>query len=269
MVSIASILQLIQSMKLLFATGIAVIVVAGLAAQTRAPQKRPPQPRRPPTETQIIVRDQSGMALPGARIAVSGSMTRQATTGADGTAALAALADGPYRLRFEHEGFITLERELTMKGGQPGIIDVVLSAAPTLSPARPPTPTPAPAPASAGASGEPANVSIPAFLDKNFIGLRDPLKESVLGCTAGGTTRLLQLRDPLAGHVHPNLDEVLYVVAGEGAVRLGDQTTAVSAGSLTVIPRGVAHAIERRGKNPLIVISTLAGGPCQTGAGSR
>src|SRR5438552_3835197 len=257
MVSIASILQLIQSMKLLFATGIAVIVVAGLAAQTRAPQKRPPQPRRPPTETQIIVRDQSGMALPGARIAVSGSMTRQATTGADGTAALAALADGPYRLRFEHEGFITLERELTMKGGQPGIIDVVLSAAPTLSPARPPPP------ASAGASGEPANVSIPAFLDKNFIGLRDPLKESVLGCTAGGTTRLLQLRDPLAGHVHPNLDEVLYVVAGEGAVRLGDQTTAVSAGSLTVIPRGVAHAIERRGKNPLIVISTLAGGPCQ------
>src|SRR5947209_11894465 len=31
-----------------------------LGAQTRAPQKRPPQPRRPPTETQIIVRDQSG-----------------------------------------------------------------------------------------------------------------------------------------------------------------------------------------------------------------
>ena len=254
-------------MKPLFATGIAIMLVAGLGAQTRAPQKRAPQPRRPPTETQIIVRDQSGMALPGARIAVSGSMTRQATTGADGTAALAALADGPYRLRFEHEGFITLERELTMKGGQPGIIDVVLSAAPPLSPARPPTPTPAPA--SAGASAEPANVSIPAFLDKNFIGLRDPLKESVLGCTAGGTTRLLQLRDPLAGHAHPNLDEVLYVVAGEGAVRIGDQTTAVAAGSLTVIPRGVPHAIERRGKNPLIVISTLAGGPCQTGAASR
>jgi mannose-6-phosphate isomerase-like protein (cupin superfamily) len=264
-------LQLIQSMKPLFATGIAVMLVAGLGAQTRAPQKRPPQPRRPPTETQIIVRDQNGMALQGARIAVSGSMTRQATTGADGTAALAALADGPYRLRFERDGFITLERELTMKGGQPGIIDVVLSAASPPPAARQPTATPAPAPASAsaGASAEPANVSIPAFLDKNFIGLRDPLKESVLGCTAGGTTRLLQLRDPLAGHVHPNLDEVLYVVAGDGAVRIGDQTTAVSPGSLTVIPRGVPHAIERRGKNPLVVISTLAGGPCQTGAASR
>src|SRR5437899_1934246 len=182
MVPIASILLLIQTMKSLFATGIAVMLVAGVGAQTRAPQKRPPQPRRPPTETQIIVRDQSGMALPGTRIAVSGSMTRQATTGADGTAALAGLADGPYRLRFEHEGFITLERELTVKGGQPGIIDVVLSAASPLPPARPPTPAPA------GTSAEPANVSIPAFLDKNFIGLRDPLKESVLGCTAGGTT---------------------------------------------------------------------------------
>jgi hypothetical protein len=31
-----------------------------------------------------------------------------------------------------------------------------------------------------------------------------------------------------------------------------------------MIPRGVGHAIERRGKNPLIVLSTLAGAPCRT-----
>jgi mannose-6-phosphate isomerase-like protein (cupin superfamily) len=108
-------------------------------------------------------------------------------------------------------------------------------------------------------------VSIPAFLDKNFIGRGDPLKESVLGCTAGATTRVLQLRDPLAVHTHANLDEILYVVAGEGSVRIRDQATPVSAGSLSVIPRGVPHAIERRGRNPLIVISTLAGAPCQAG----
>src|SRR5438093_12480818 len=159
MVPIASILQLIQSMKPLFATAIAVMLVAGLGGQTRAPQKRLPQPRRPPTETQIIVRDQSGMALPGARISVSGSMTRQATTGADGTAALAAPADGPYRLRFEHEGFITLERELTMRGGQPGIIDVVLSAAPVPLTGRQPTPAAALVSDAASASAEPTNVS--------------------------------------------------------------------------------------------------------------
>src|SRR5437764_9394437 len=173
-------------MKLLFATGIALMVVAGVGAQTRTPQKRTPAPRRPPTETQIIVRDQSGKALPGARVAVSGTMTRQATTAADGTATFTALPDGPYRLRFEREGFITLEREVTMKGGQPGIIDVVLSAAPAapvVPAARQPTPTPAPPPAAAGRTTEWTNVSIPTFLDKNFIGGRDPLKESVLGCT--------------------------------------------------------------------------------------
>jgi len=41
---------------------------------------------------------------------------------------------------------------------------------------------------------------------------------------------------------------------------------AVRAGSLAVVPQGVAHAIERRGKNPLVVISTLSGAPCQAGA---
>src|SRR5581483_1487283 len=99
---------------------------------------------------------------------------------------------------------------------------------------------------------------------------RDPLKESVLGCTGASTTRLLQLRDPIAAHTH-DLDEIVYVVAGDGAIRLraasaGDESTVVHAGSLTVIPRGTSHAIERRGKNPLIVLSTLAGAPCQTPA---
>src|SRR5256885_2038405 len=71
-VRVASILQLIEAMKSPFAAVIAVTLVASVDAQTRATQKRAPQPRRPPTETQIIVRDQSGMALQGARIAVSG-----------------------------------------------------------------------------------------------------------------------------------------------------------------------------------------------------
>jgi mannose-6-phosphate isomerase-like protein (cupin superfamily) len=108
-------------------------------------------------------------------------------------------------------------------------------------------------------------VSIPAFLDKNFIG-RDPLKESVLGCTPDATTRLLQLREPLAEHTHADLDETLYVVAGEGTVRANGESIPVAAGSMSVVPRGVAHSIERRGKNPLIVLSTLSGAPCKAPA---
>ena len=104
-------------------------------------------------------------------------------------------------------------------------------------------------------------VSIPEFLDKNFVG-RDPLKESVLACTPAATTRLLQLREPIAEHKHVDLDELLYIVAGQGAVRIGEQVTVVGPGSLSVLPRGVAHGLERRGKNPLIVLSMLAGAPC-------
>ncbi len=180
------------------------------------------------------------------------------------------MRDGAYRLRFEHDGFITLEREITVRAGQPAEIEVALSMAspppppppqPETPPPPPPTPTPLVEPI-----GSPVNISIPAFLDKNFIG-RTPLKESVLGCTSGAMTRLLQLRDPLAVHTHADFDEILYIVAGEGSIRIRDEATAVSAGSLTVIPRTVPHSIERRGKNPLIVLSTLAGtpaAPCET-----
>jgi len=64
---------------------------------------------------------------------------------------------------------------------------------------------------------------------------------------------------------------VLYVVAGEGTIRTrGESKTVaastVTAGALSVIPHGVAHAIERRGKNPLMVLSMLSGAPCPVNA---
>jgi mannose-6-phosphate isomerase-like protein (cupin superfamily) len=105
-------------------------------------------------------------------------------------------------------------------------------------------------------------MSIPDFLDRNFIG-RDPLKESIVACKPLETVRLLQMREGIARHVHDRLDEIIYVVAGEGAVRIGEETTAIRAGSLVVVPNGTGHAFERRGKNPLIVLSTLTGSPCE------
>ena len=58
------------------------------------------------------------------------------------------------------------------------------------------------------------------------------------------------------------MDEIVYVVAGEGTIRIADQSANVAPGSLSVIPRGLAHSFERRGKNPLIMLSMLAGAPC-------
>ena len=73
---------------------------------------------------------------------------------------------------------------------------------------------------------------------------------------------MVQIRDPQAEHTHADADEILYVVAGEGAVKVKGASTAISAGSLAVLPRGTAHAIDRSGRNPLIVISVLSDQPC-------
>jgi uncharacterized cupin superfamily protein len=73
---------------------------------------------------------------------------------------------------------------------------------------------------------------------------------------------LPQIREAVAEHVHEGGDEIIYVVAGEGTVRIGEAATPVRAGSLVVVTSGTGHAFERVGKNPLIVVSTLTGAPC-------
>jgi mannose-6-phosphate isomerase-like protein (cupin superfamily) len=237
-----------------------------------------PRPRPKPMSVQVTVRDPAGAPIPFVHINVAGTVTRIVLTNADGMATLQALPDGTYRVRFEHDNFVTLERDLTLHAGQPHDFEVQMTAAPEPPPApEPPRPQPAPAAPAPPPSGPPVTLSIPSYLDKNFIGGRDPLKESVLGCMGAATTRLLQLRDAIAVHTHDQ-DEILYVIAGDGAVRIRpangqasngaadshDEANVVAAGSLSIVPRGVPHAIERRGKNPLIVLSTLAGAPCQS-----
>ena len=252
------------------------ILVASLLAATfvatgtpSAQQATPATPRRTrpaaAAPAQVVVRDRSGAPLEGVRVVVTGVPALETTTGADGTATLSNVGSGSFRLRLERDGFITLEREVTVRSGQPAKIEVALSAAPA-PPPPPPEPAPAPAPAppstvAASPSGPPVFISIPDFLDKNYIG-RDPLKESVLGCLADSTTRLLQLHDAIGEHNHADLDEMLYVVAGEGSVRVRGESRNVAAGALSIIPHGQPHAIERRGKNPLMVLSILSGAPC-------
>jgi len=226
----------------------------------------PPRARPRTASAKITVRDNSGTPLGDVQIGISGSGSRSVTTDANGVAST-MLDAGTYRMRFDRAGFITLERDVTIQSGRPAEIEVALDLAPPPpTPPAPPPPLPPPKEAvpAAGATnsaGPPVVLSVPTFLDKNYLG-RDPLRESILGCTPSGVTRLLQLRDPVALHTHANVDEVLYVIAGEGAVRLRDESSAITAGSLSVIPRGVPHAIERRGKNPLILLSTLSGAPC-------
>jgi mannose-6-phosphate isomerase-like protein (cupin superfamily) len=104
---------------------------------------------------------------------------------------------------------------------------------------------------------------VPAFAEKNFIGRSEPQKLSVVGCNGYATTRILQVREPMADRVNQDADETLYVVAGEATVRMGGADRTLEPGALAVIPRGTTHTLSRRGRNPVIFVSVLSGPPCQ------
>jgi hypothetical protein len=241
-----------------------VIAIVG-AAPSRAAQLPARGPAQKPAvaspktgSVRIAVKDQDGASLSGVRLVLSGAANGEFETGGAGTIVVPDLKDGVYRVRCEREGFITLEREFTLRGGVYSQIEVVLNPAP------PPPPKPAPEPAPPAAippGGRPVTVSVVDYLDKNLIG-REPLKESILACNPLETVRLLQMREGVAQHVHQSGDEIIYVVAGEGTVRIGEAANPVRAGSLVVVTNGIGHAFERGGKNPLIVVSTLIGAPC-------
>lgn len=248
------------------AVGVASMTV-GLAAQTSgrgATPKRPAAPART-ASVRVSVKDPEGSPLVDSRLLISALAPAAAageigtfTTGAAGTAIVPNLKDGTYRVRCEHDGFVTLEHEFTVRGGAWNPVDLVLDAAP------PPPPPPAPEPSAAAIppAGPPVMISIIDFLDKNFIG-REPIKESILACEPLETVRLLQMHDGIARHVHDRVDEIIYVVAGEGSAHISDAATPLRAGSLLVVPHGKEHSFDRAGKNPLVVLSTLVGVPCE------
>jgi quercetin dioxygenase-like cupin family protein len=48
-------------------------------------------------------------------------------------------------------------------------------------------------------------------------------------------------------HIHPNCEEVVYVLDGEVEHTLGGQTATLRAGDLIVVPRNVPHRLINRG----------------------
>jgi quercetin dioxygenase-like cupin family protein len=54
-----------------------------------------------------------------------------------------------------------------------------------------------------------------------------------------------------AEHVHPNCEEVVYVLDGEVEHTLGDERTTLRAGDLIVVPRGVPHRLVNTSDAPV------------------
>ena len=259
--------------RTLFICTLAVLTSVSLAAQTAPPAKpaappaKPAAPRAdPPAKFATItiqVSDALGAPLSDTTVTtITGVVSREGVTEADGSLRMMNMRPGTYRLRFEREGSVTLERELTLKSGEALTVDVSLSAAP-LPPEAPEPVAPPAAPTSLGAPGDPKVTPVPLFLEKNFIGGREGRKDSPLGCTTTGTATLHQLREPLLGHTHDDAEEWIYVVAGEGMLRLGTTEQKVQAGTFSLVPHTMSHALIPQGRNPLIVISVLSGPACK------
>ncbi|WP_262177421.1 cupin domain-containing protein [Haloarcula laminariae] len=52
-------------------------------------------------------------------------------------------------------------------------------------------------------------------------------------------------------HTHPDSDEILYILGGEGEQTIGDETRTVSAGEMVYIPKGVEHSTMNTSWEPL------------------
>lgn len=203
----------------------------------------------------IFVADPAGTQVPNVLVTVEGPTARSART-EGGRIAFEGLRPGSYRLRFEREGFITLERELNARGGAPIDVKVTLNPAPV--PAPPPEATEPPAPP---VDAKPAVFDVPAVFEKEFVG-RGAGKSTPLACGEDGSATLIQVREPLARHAHSESDEFLYVIGGEGSAHVGGRAERLAAGILLFVPRGAPHAIAASGRNPLVLLSTMAGDGC-------
>ena len=235
-------------------------------AQT-TPQPRP-RPAAPATTTAtLIVTDGTGSGLGGVLVQATGPVDREGTTTADGMLRLQGLRPGTYRVRFSRDGFVTFEKEVSWRAGQPAPeVTTTLTSAPALAPAPAPAPPAPPPPPSATPKlpepGRPKTMTLPDYIEKNFISSREAHKEDLVGCSGVGQALIWQVLQPWDNRQHTGADAMLYVIGGDGTIKLDGRDITLVAGSFAVVPRGATYSLARRGRNPLIVLAVLAGAPC-------
>ncbi len=236
---------------------------------TTAPATQAPKPRASTSTTTtalLFITDSAGSPIEGVTVSVTGPVDREVKSPASGPTRIAGLRAGTYRVRFTHDDYITFEKELVWRARTAAPeLAVTLTAAPEPPPA-PATPPPSPKPEATAPKlpppGTPKTMPLIDFIEKNLISSREPQKQSTIGCSGLGQALLWQIRDPWTGRQHDQADGMVYVIAGEGSLRLDDRDVKVTNGSFAVVPRGTTYGFTRGGRNPLIVLAVLAGAPC-------
>lgn len=258
-----------------------ILLIALMAGFSGTPQTPTPKPAdaKPAPATQsapaakpgsidLTVTSQTGALLSGASVRADGPSARQGSTDVEGDVILTNVAAGTYRCRIQRDGYITLEKELTVKAGTRAAAEAVLSPAPPAPP--PPTPLP-PTPAvqvqPALVAGLPVTVSLVDQLADDLIKSKDAVAEHDLGCSGATSAKLIRLlKDGLPAHTHADADEILYIIAGNATLTVGGKDQVIGPGWLGIVPRGTTHAIVRPGNRPLLVLSIQSGPPCPSAA---
>lgn len=239
---------------------------AAQAPVTQAPAPKPAAPRPAQASRGAItffITTPDGKPIPGAIVSMMGPTTREGTTNKDGVLRLQTVRVGSYRVHAEAEGFVPLERDITMRSGLE--VEMMLNQAPEPpEPSAPATPAPpahqaAPPVLAPDPSATLQLSSVVEFFSKNKLGRNEPRSEAVVGRAGEATSSLLQVRNTVEGRSNAAADEVLYVINGRAQVNSKGRVYDVETGSLIVVPRGVTYSIVNRGRDPLWALSVFAG----------
>jgi mannose-6-phosphate isomerase-like protein (cupin superfamily) len=240
---------------------------------TTPPATTAPAPRRPAAAAPagaragmaITVTDPAGATLNTVQVSADGPTARGGETNGSGQVNFPGLLAGVYRLRFEGEGVVSFEKEVTLRAGQVMSVDVMLNRAKKVVP--PPAPAPVvaqpPPAAKSGPAGQPQQVSVPRVLEGDFVG-KNPRRESVLSCSGNTRTTMLQINQPMPERMYADADVVYYVIGGEGTMRLDGKESKLALNDFVSIPRGGSHSFERKGNRMLILLSVLGGEACDS-----
>jgi len=214
----------------------------------------------------MTVTDMRGGPLDDVHVELTGPMMRAGDTSGGGLLNFTGLQGGTYRLRFSGEAVTAFERELVLTTGKVNTIEVPLSPAPPPKEVEKIVQVAAPAPPSpatkVGPAGMPQTLDLVALVEKEYE-RKQPRRDSLVACSGNTRSQLTQLNQDQQPLLYENAELTLYVLSGEGALRMGGNETKVSAGYFASVPRNTSFVITRRGNKPLVFLSTLSGEPCE------